>query len=123
MHVMHTYNRPVGSSRRVERASVVMSEGAQRPSVSREALKNFATYFYGCKEATLAASRYIEGRALTSHKKTPYRPRSSIQSAHSVAAPRATPHAHDAREWGVAPWHAKVETPTKKKIGMKSGAA
>ena len=82
--------RPVGSSRRVERPSVVMSEGAQRPSVSREARKKFATYFYGC----LAASRYIEGRALTSHKKTPYRPRSSIQPAHSVAAP---PHAHDDR--------------------------
>ena len=112
-HCMMSYSRPVGSSRRVERPSVVMSEGAQRPSVSREARKKFATYFYGCKEATLAASRYIEGRALTSRKKTPYRPRSSIQPAHSVAAP---PHAHDAREWGVAPWHAKVETPMKKKL-------
>ncbi len=62
-------DRPVGSSRRVERPSVVMSEAAQRPSVAREARKNFATYFYGGKEAALAASRYIEGHALKSRKK------------------------------------------------------
>ena len=61
--------RPVGSSRRVERPSVVTSEAAQRPRVSREARKKIATYFYGGKEAALAASRYIEGHALTLRKK------------------------------------------------------
>ena len=48
---------------------MVMSEAAQRPRVSREARKNFETYFYGGKEAALAASRYIEGHALTLRKK------------------------------------------------------
>ena len=73
--------------------------------------------FYGGKEAALAASRYIESHALILRKKTPYRPKSSIQPAHSVRG-----HASRAREWGVVPWHAKVETLTKK-IGVKSGAA
>ena len=53
-------NRPVGSSRRVEWPSVVMSEAAQRVRVSCEAWKNFATYFYGGKEAALAASATLK---------------------------------------------------------------
>ena len=91
----------------------------QRPR--SEARKKICDLFFSGKEASLAASRYIEGHALTLCKKN------SIQAeikhtASSYVVSRATPHSHAAREWGGVPWHAKVQMPTKK-IGMKSGAA
>ena len=44
------------------------------------------------KGAVLAAYHYIEGHALTLRKKPPYRPRSSIQLAHSVASHASLAH-------------------------------
>ena len=98
-HKTTSVARPVGSSRRVEWPSVVMSEAAQRPTVSREVRKKFATYFYGGKEAALAASRYIEGHVLTLRKKNLHTSRDQAYSQLIVS--RAVPHSYAALEWGV----------------------
>ena len=68
MVLIQIYHRPVGSSRGVERPSGVTSEAAQQPRVAREARKKICDLFFGGKEAALAASRYIEGHALTLRK-------------------------------------------------------
>ena len=62
-----------------------MSEAAQWPIVAREVWKKICDLYFSGKEAALAASRYIEGHALALRKQNPYRPRSSIHPAHSVA--------------------------------------
>ncbi len=73
---------------------MVTSEAAQRPA--------------------LAASHYIEGHALTLRKKNLHTGRDQAYSQLIVS--RAAPHSYAALEWGVVPWHAKVETATKKKL-------
>ena len=55
-------------TRGVERPSGVTSEAAQRPRVAHKARKKICDLFFGSQEAALAASRYIEGHALTLRK-------------------------------------------------------
>ena len=73
--------------------------------------KILATYFYGGKEAALAVSHYIEGRALTSRKKNLHTGRDQAYSQLIVSRPR-----------GPRLTRTNIETFTKK-VGMKSGAA
>ena len=109
--------RAIGSSVGVEQPSVAMPEAAQRPIVFPHKARNFFPIIQlSYQEIALVASRYIEGRALTSCSSTPSL---SIQAEIKHTAIFLEFERYSDRNTRVQ----SSKATRKKKIGTKSGAA